>query len=821
MKKIIGLVVLLYVVGILSTLAVWTNRPQHEKPDIGFVQVLGSYTNYNGGVIDNYCWAHVMGSLFGDGGGNGAANGTNWKDTNDRWSFSNGESGVVDRFEHCAIVARDRAQLPGLSSATISRTNNNVTLTNYPITMSHSAVPSVILNSSDYKLKRAFLMSVIEGEGSTGGQIIDNSKCLQCGDADPTNDKLNPEYYAHITAIKALTDTMWLNTYYVDGKNVEQSLSYFTDPSHSNMTMALRTYNHQFDKFRAMPFASFKRVPSGISYQDTDPMRAYLEDITAPSITLSGVYASEQVSGVRKLTVQVQDGSASSGAWGHSVRLNVNGNQVLSTTAVSMAGNSSTYEFNLDTRNYPDGALTLSATVTDINDNSSSSSVVASIKNSTDPPVPQIVSFAASKTSITTNETVTFSWTTTFSGASTCTISIAGTNYAIDTPSSGTKLTAPLTSSITSTLSCSQSGHADARTVNITVSEPTTPPVISSYYANPSSVIRNSTTVLYWSARSADSCSVSTYTGSLGASSSWRTPTLDQETNFTLTCTNSAGSTNASLTVGVSETAPVLDPQIITFVADPSSLEQPGPVRLTWSVANTTNCVLAPSPLTAIKGSLSYTINVSQSQAFTLSCVGAENKLVQANTSVVLANKQPPPPPQVSLEDTKAEEQPTDSDTSTGSDSSGTASIVRGLYTINPSLTSKTDLVQKVEYYIDGQLVVTQSSPPFALDTRLITNGTYTITEIIYLKDGSLLESSVSTTIDNSDTNQDNESGSAASFGLRNPLIGVSVVEVLLFIGLMLYSFNRRFRMFSKQVFFTLQYVVQDLASSVKQRFFK
>jgi hypothetical protein len=70
---------------------------------------------------------------------------------------------------------------------------------------------------------------------------------------------------------------------------------------------------------------------------------------------------------------------------------------------------------------------------------------------------------------------------------------------------------------------------------------------------------------------------------------------------------------------------------------------------------------------------------------------------------------------------------------------------VSGLVVIDPSNVLDTDKqkqITKVEYYLDGKLVQTVTKAPFALDTTLLDNGSYTMTEKTYFADGSIQEQS-------------------------------------------------------------------------------
>jgi beta-glucanase (GH16 family) len=77
---------------------------------------------------------------------------------------------------------------------------------------------------------------------------------------------------------------------------------------------------------------------------------------------------------------------------------------------------------------------------------------------------------------------------------------------------------------------------------------------------------------------------------------------------------------------------------------------------------------------------------------------------------------------------------------------------VDGDTVLNPALVTDKTLqatVKKVEYYLDGKLAQTDSTPPYKFDTSKVADGTYTVTEKIYFKDGKTQETKAKITIKN------------------------------------------------------------------------
>ena len=154
---------------------------------------------------DPNCQFHVMGSLYGDGGGNGAANGTGWNPLNTSWKLSNSNRNVIDRFERCArwMVSND---VGGNATAMVTRRNNSVTLQGFwpagvSVAFPHGAMTALVAGGTPLQ-QRAFVMGVVDGEGevcdpSNGScataQIADNSRSISGG--------TNPDFYKHIVAL--------------------------------------------------------------------------------------------------------------------------------------------------------------------------------------------------------------------------------------------------------------------------------------------------------------------------------------------------------------------------------------------------------------------------------------------------------------------------------------------------------------------------------------------------------------------------------------------------------------------------------------------
>lgn len=166
---------------------------------------------------DPYCWYHVMGSLFGDDQNNGAANGAGWDPNDTSWSLFEPNDAVQARFNRCAQYVIDN-NIGGNGTATIKITPNAATkLTNfYPaghgVPFPDDSTPQPITTANSLQ-KRAFAMSVLEGEGEKcdpvttacpTGQFADNYKTV--------GGQTNPTYYLHLTTLQPIIQSLGLTS---------------------------------------------------------------------------------------------------------------------------------------------------------------------------------------------------------------------------------------------------------------------------------------------------------------------------------------------------------------------------------------------------------------------------------------------------------------------------------------------------------------------------------------------------------------------------------------------------------------------------------
>ncbi|HSX32843.1 MAG TPA: Ig-like domain-containing protein [Candidatus Saccharimonadales bacterium] len=327
---------------------------------------------------------------------------------------------------------------------------------------------------------------------------------------------------------------------------------------------------------------------------------------------------------------------------------------------------------------------TYTYTVTCKNAANATTSATTAVTVGAAPKVPTNVSLTSSSDTVVSGGRVTFAWTSV--GSTSCTLKPGG--YTASGTSSSV-IVNYINKNTTYQVTCVNNvGSTPSNKILITVTSApkTSGPIITSFYAFPSTISTGSQTVLYWSTKNVASgnCAITASPlSSTYANGRWTTPKLLATTTYTLKCQNRAGSTSKSTTVTVSGTM---------AGANNSGTKQP--------------TTLADIYRSGIK----LVASTSDLQA-------ASDGTLKATTGQVVINAQ---------------------DASSIPQSS--------LITLNPgTVTDGQQISQltRVEYY-DGQtLAETVTQPPFALSVNeLKTASQHQITERDYYTDGSVAEAS-------------------------------------------------------------------------------
>ena len=258
------------------------------------------------------------------------------------------------------------------------------------------------------------------------------------------------------------------------------------------------------------------------------------------------------------------------------------------------------------------------------------------------PVAPQLGSFIATPSSVTSGTATNVTWTWAYANSPTpapsCSI-----DHGIGTITSGTATSLTLTATTTYTLTCTNSAGTAMRQTSVTVVPMPVAPVLATFAANPATVTVNNPTTVAWSwtyANSptpAPSCTIDQGVGTVTSGQS-TVISIAADTTYTLTCTNSAGSSMKQLTIAT--TAPVA-PVLATLTANPNNIASGNPtwITWTWTYAN------SPSPLPTCTmnqgiGTLTngQATRVTQTVAttYTLTCMNVAGSTA-AQTTVTIA----------------------------------------------------------------------------------------------------------------------------------------------------------------------------------------
>jgi hypothetical protein len=265
-----------------------------------------------------------------------------------------------------------------------------------------------------------------------------------------------------------------------------------------------------------------------------------------------------------------------------------------------------TYSFRLTVRNTDN--LSASATTT------VSTAVPAAVR---------IVQFTAIPASIQPGQSSTLTWV--IDNATSA--SISGGVGTVD-PKTGSVSVSPTTTT-TYTLTATGATGTTTSNVTVTVSAVTGNPQILRYEANPVTITPGQSSTLSWATAGATSASISGV-GTVPVNGS-TTVTPTQTTTYTLTATSSDNkSVTAPVTVIV---AAASVPQIVTFVANPPTIDAGQSTKLCWQVNNATSITITPGVGSNLNANDCATVTPTQTTTYTLTATNSSGQ-IQANVTV-------------------------------------------------------------------------------------------------------------------------------------------------------------------------------------------
>jgi hypothetical protein len=255
---------------------------------------------------------------------------------------------------------------------------------------------------------------------------------------------------------------------------------------------------------------------------------------------------------------------------------------------------------------------------------SSASTTVTTVRT----PVIQILEFSASPESITSGGSSQLFWNV--RGATSISISpTVGTVLA-----QGVKTVSPTTTT-TYTLTASATGLAtQTASVTVTVRALVGDPRIIRYAAVPTNIITGESSMLSWTTEGAATVTITGVSGTLPLSGSTSvSPT--QTTTYTLTATSTDGkSVTASVIVTVSNGQLA---RIVSFTANPLTIDPGGSSQLCWNVENATTISIAPG-LGTVAPSACATVTPTATTTYTLTARNGQGEVVASTTVSVGGN---------------------------------------------------------------------------------------------------------------------------------------------------------------------------------------
>lgn len=405
--------------------------------------------------------------------------------------------------------------------------------------------------------------------------------------------------------------------------------------------------------------------------------------------------------------------------------------------------------FSWDSTSISDGAHTLVFKAYDAAGNvGTSAGVTITITNTVSPPLPVISSVTATPSTIIAGQQSTISWVT--QNSSSCDVTPNGTLGTTATSWQTPVLTTVGTK--TYTLTCYNTAvQSVSKTVSITVNAAPTPPAMPTFTADKTTVQAGGSVTFSWSSTGATSCVFNPGNiGGAGTVNGLVVSNITTTTTYSLTCQNNAGTSQANpITITVTTApAPVPPPVIVSFTADRTNLGNNQSTTLRWSTTGViaAGCHINPGVDQEPNGSVT-TGTLVESTSYTLTCKNQDGKTTTASLSITVAGKPVPTAPTAitSSIDTATATSAQVTNQQTGAKIANTSvdSQVSGLASLDISNVvnpTKEKAISYVEYYNGEQLVEKVSQAPFALNTKLLKNGSYTITERTYYIDGSQSE---------------------------------------------------------------------------------
>lgn len=281
-------------------------------------------------------------------------------------------------------------------------------------------------------------------------------------------------------------------------------------------------------------------------------------------------------------------------------------------TTTFTAASGQTYSFRLTVKN-TDGVMATATTTV----------------STTSPTQTLITQFYANPASITAGQSSTLIWVT--QGATSVTIS---PNVGTVNPSGSVSVSPTATTTYTLTATGPNGTVNQSATITVGSTTPGMPQIVR-FEGNPLSIAPGGSSTLSWSTNNATTVTITPNVGAVTPNGS-TTVSPTATTTYTLTATNSVGSVTAPVTITVSGNAV---PQVVTFVANPSTINPGQQTKLCWQVTNASNISITPGVGTNLNANDCATVSPSTTTVYTLTASNGAGQ-IQANATVTVGQVQ-------------------------------------------------------------------------------------------------------------------------------------------------------------------------------------
>jgi uncharacterized cupredoxin-like copper-binding protein len=238
----------------------------------------------------------------------------------------------------------------------------------------------------------------------------------------------------------------------------------------------------------------------------------------------------------------------------------------------------------------------------------------------------RILQFSANPAAIQSGQSSTLTWVV--ENATSVTINPGPGN--VDARSGSVSVTPTQTTTYTLTAT-GPSGTINA-TVTVGVNTIAGNPQIVRFEANPVNITPGQSSTLSWTTQGAQTVTITPGVGNVNPNGSV-TVTPSATTTYTLTATSADGrSVTAPVTVIV---APGTVPQIVTFVANPPTIDAGSSTRLCWQVNGATNISISPGVGTNLNANDCATVSPTTTTVYTLTATNATGRIEAAVTVTV------------------------------------------------------------------------------------------------------------------------------------------------------------------------------------------